>query len=152
MSSHAVLPAEPLDVLIMGAGVSGIGLAAYLRRHQPGKVFAILESRERAGGTWDLFRYPGIRSDSDLYTFGFDFKPWTKDKSLADAKDILEYLSETVDEYALEPFIQYKQKVVSADWQSDTGLWAVQVEDGQLGQNPHCPLPLAVQCRWLLSL
>ncbi len=85
MSSHTALPIEPLDVLIIGAGVSGIGAAAYLRRHQPNKVFAILESRERMGGTWDLFRYPGIRSDSDLYTFGFDFKPWTKAKSLADA-------------------------------------------------------------------
>lgn len=145
MSSHAVLPAEPLDVLIMGAGVSGIGAAAYLRRRQPGKVFAILESRERAGGTWDLFRYPGIRSDSDLYTFGFDFKPWTKAKSLADAKDILEYLSETVEEYGLQPFIQYKQKVVSANWQSDKGLWAVEVEDGNLGEIR------TVQCRWLFS-
>lgn len=81
MSSHTALPVEPLDILIMGAGVSGIGAAAYLRRHQPHKRFAILESRERMGGTWDLFRYPGIRSDSDLYTFGFDFKPWTKAKS-----------------------------------------------------------------------
>ncbi|PYY78006.1 hypothetical protein DNK59_31535, partial [Pseudomonas sp. TKO26] len=98
----AFLPPVPLDVLIMGAGVSRFGLAAYLRRHQPGKVFAILESRERAGGTWDLFRYPGIRSDSDLYTFGFDFQPWPKDKSLADAQDIPASLSETVDEYALE--------------------------------------------------
>ncbi|HHM6165687.1 TPA: NAD(P)-binding protein [Pseudomonas aeruginosa] len=108
MSSHTALPIEPLDVLIIGAGVSGIGAAAYLRRHQPNKVFAILESRERMGGTWDLFRYPGIRSDSDLYTFGFDFKPWTKAKSLADAADILEYLREAVAEYQLDPFIQYR--------------------------------------------
>lgn len=134
MSSHTALPIEPLDVLIIGAGVSGIGAAAYLRRHQPHKVFAILESRERMGGTWDLFRYPGIRSDSDLYTFGFDFKPWTKAKSLADAADILEYLREAVAEYQLDPFIQYRQKVVSANWQSDKGLWAVCVEDG-----PGCP-------------
>lgn len=145
MSSHAVLPTEPLDVLIMGAGVSGIGAAAYLRRNQPGKVFAILESRERAGGTWDLFRYPGIRSDSDLFTFGFDFKPWTKDKSLADAEDILEYLKETVDEYGLAPLIQYQQKVVSANWQSDKGLWAVQVEDGHRG------VTRTIQCRWLFG-
>lgn len=75
MPSHTDLPLEPLDVLIMGAGVSGIGAAAYLRRDQPHKVIAILESREQMGGTRDLFRYPGIRSDSDLYTFGFDFKP-----------------------------------------------------------------------------
>lgn len=113
MSSHTALPIEPLDVLIIGAGVSGIGAAAYLRRHQPHKVFAILESRERMGGTWDLFRYPGIRSDSDLYTFGFDFKPWTKAKSLADAADILEYLREAVAEYQLDPFIQYRQKTAA---------------------------------------
>lgn len=78
MPSHTDLPLEPLDVLIMGAGVSGIGAAAYLRRDQPHKVIAILESREQMGGTRDLFRYPGIRSDSDLYTFGFDFKPRRK--------------------------------------------------------------------------
>ncbi|MFO6062638.1 flavin-containing monooxygenase, partial [Pseudomonas aeruginosa] len=145
MSSHTALPIEPLDVLIIGAGVSGIGAAAYLRRHQPNKVFAILESRERMGGTWDLFRYPGIRSDSDLYTFGFDFKPWTKAKSLADAADILEYLREAVAEYQLDPFIQYRQKVVSANWQSDKGLWAVCVEDG------HTAETRTIECRWLFS-
>lgn len=145
MSSHTALPIEPLDVLIIGAGVSGIGAAAYLRRHQPHKVFAILESRERMGGTWDLFRYPGIRSDSDLYTFGFDFKPWTKAKSLADAADILEYLREAVAEYQLDPFIQYRQKVVSANWQSDKGLWAVCVEDG------HTAETRTIECRWLFS-
>ncbi len=110
MSSHTALPIEPLDVLIIGAGVSGIGAAAYLRRHQPHKVFAILESRERMGGTWDLFRYPGIRSDSDLYTFGFDFKPWTKAKSLADAADILEYLREAVAEYQFASRTATRQK------------------------------------------
>lgn len=145
MSSHTALPVEPLDILIMGAGVSGIGAAAYLRRHQPDKTFAILESRERMGGTWDLFRYPGIRSDSDLYTFGFDFKPWTKAKSLADAADILEYLREAIDEYQLEPLIQYQQKVVSANWQSDRGLWAVRIEEGQTAQ------VRTLECRWLFS-
>ncbi|MGK0160393.1 flavin-containing monooxygenase [Pseudomonas mosselii] len=145
MPSHTALAVEPLDILIMGAGVSGIGAAAYLRRHQPAKTFAILESRERMGGTWDLFRYPGIRSDSDLYTFGFDFKPWTKAKSLADAADILEYLREAIDEYQLEPFIQYQQKVVSANWQSDRGLWAVRIEEGQTAQ------VRTLECRWLFS-
>ncbi|MDU9390215.1 NAD(P)/FAD-dependent oxidoreductase [Pseudomonas sp. zfem002] len=145
MSSHNALPVEPLDILIIGAGVSGIGAAAYLRRNQPNKTFAILESRERMGGTWDLFRYPGIRSDSDLFTFGFDFKPWTKAKSLADAADILEYLREAIDEYALDPYIQYQQKVVSANWQSDKGLWAVQIEDGRTTETR------TVECRWLFS-
>lgn len=145
MSSHTALPVEPLDILIIGAGVSGIGAAAYLRRNQPNKTFAILESRERMGGTWDLFRYPGIRSDSDLYTFGFDFKPWTKAKSLADAADILEYLGEAIDEHQLAPFIQYQQKVISANWQSERGLWAVRIEDGQTAQ------VRTLECRWLFS-
>ncbi|PYG78381.1 MULTISPECIES: NAD(P)/FAD-dependent oxidoreductase [unclassified Pseudomonas] len=145
MSSHTALPVEPLDILIIGAGVSGIGAAAYLRRNQPNKTFAILESRERMGGTWDLFRYPGIRSDSDLYTFGFDFKPWTKAKSLADAADILEYLDEAIDEHQLAPFIQYQQKVISANWQSERGLWAVRIEDGQTAQIR------TLECRWLFS-
>ena len=93
----------------------------------------------------DLFRYPGIRSDSDLYTFGFDFKPRTKAKSLADASDILEYLHETIDEYALAPFIHYKQQVISANWQTDKGLWAVQVEDGYTAKIR------VIECRWLFS-
>ena len=96
-------------------------------------------------GTQDLFRYPGIRSDSDLYTFGFDFKPRTKAKSLADASDILEYLHETIDEYALAPFIHYKQQVISANWQTDKGLWAVQVEDGYTAKIR------VIECRWLFS-
>ncbi len=145
MSSHTALPVEPLDILIMGAGVSGIGAAAYLRRYQPNKTFTILESRERMGGTWDLFRYPGIRSDSDLYTFGFDFKPWTKAKSLADAADIIEYLREAIDEHELDALIQYKQTVISANWQSDKGLWAVLVDDGHMGQLR------TVECRWLFG-
>ncbi len=136
---------EPLDVLIVGAGVSGIGLAAYLRRKQPGKRFTILESRERIGGTWDLFKYPGIRSDSDLYTFGFDFKPWIKNKSLADARDILEYLHQTVEEFDLESVIQYQQRVESADWKSAEGLWSVQVRDGIRGEIR------TVRTRWLFS-
>ena len=136
---------EPLDVLIIGAGVSGIGLAAYLRRKQPGKRFSILEARERMGGTWDLFKYPGIRSDSDLYTFGFDFKPWVKNKTLADARDILEYLRETVEEFDLGPVIQYQQQVESADWLSGEGLWAVRVRDG-IGGDVR-----TVRTRWLFS-
>lgn len=145
MSSQSVPLEEPLDVLIVGAGVSGIGLAAYLRRKQPGKRFAILESRERLGGTWDLFKYPGIRSDSDFYTFGFDFKPWGKNKTLADGRDILEYLHEAVEENGLESTIQYQQKVESADWLSGEGLWAVRVLDGACGETR------TVMTRWLFS-
>ncbi len=145
MPTQAKFSEELLDVLIVGAGVSGIGLAAYLRRNQPEKRFAILESRVRLGGTWDLFRYPGIRSDSDLYTFGFDFKPWEKDKTLADARDILEYLHETVNEFSLEDTIHYQQRVESADWLSAEGVWAVQVRDCVVDQ------VRTVKCRWLFS-
>lgn len=145
MPSQSAHLDEPLDVLIVGAGISGIGMAAYLRRKQPGKRFAILESRERMGGTWDLFRYPGIRSDSDFYTFGFDFKPWGKDKNLADGRDILEYLQEAIEENGLETAIQYQQQVESANWLSAEGLWAVRVRDGVRGETR------TVMTRWLFS-
>jgi cation diffusion facilitator CzcD-associated flavoprotein CzcO len=145
MSEQASLPDEQLDVLIIGAGLSGIGTAAYLRRKQPSKQFVILEARDNLGGTWDLFRYPGIRSDSDLYTFGYDFKPWTKEKSLADAKDILGYLRETTTEYQLEPYIRYRQRVISANWRSDQGRWEVLIEHVTSKEQR------TVSCQWLFS-
>src|SRR5581483_5085540 len=92
------LAGSHVDVLIVGAGISGIGAGYHLRTKAPGKSFAILEARDAIGGTWDLFRYPGIRSDSDLHTFGYEFKPWTSDNAIADAHEILAYLDETVDE------------------------------------------------------
>ncbi len=93
---------EIIDVLIVGAGLSGIGAAVHLTKKCPGKSFAIVEARERLGGTWDLFRYPGIRSDSDMYTLGYNFKPWTARRAIADAPSILDYLNETVAEYDLD--------------------------------------------------
>ena len=92
-------PAEHLDVLIIGAGLSGIGTACRLKQEHPGRTVALLESRSRPGGTWDLFRYPGIRSDSDLYTFGYDFRPWREEKAIADGPSILRYLKDTAAEY-----------------------------------------------------
>ena len=105
-----------INVLIIGAGISGIGMAVYLRKLQPKKKFLIVEGRENIGGTWDLFKYPGIRSDSDLFTFGYDFKPWQKGKSFASAKEILEYLTDVVEEYNLKQNIAFGQKVISANW------------------------------------
>ena len=102
---------EHFDVLIVGAGISGIGSGVHLQKKCPAKSYAILEGRERLGGTWDLFRYPGIRSDSDMYTLGYVFKPWTHDKAIADAPTILDYLHETVSEYGLEEKIRYKRHV-----------------------------------------
>lgn len=115
MSCEADAPAaEHLDVLIVGAGISGIGAGHYLTTGLPDKSFAILEARADLGGTWDLFRYPGIRSDSDLHTFGYEFKPWRDAESIADAPQILAYLRETVRENRLESRIRYHHKVLGA--------------------------------------
>ncbi|MFF0480770.1 flavin-containing monooxygenase [Streptomyces sp. NPDC004435] len=119
---------EHLDVLIVGAGISGIGAGRYLRHGHPARSFAILEARGASGGTWDLFRYPGIRSDSDLYTFGYEFKPWRDRESIADASRVLSYLRETATENGLDAHIRYHHKVVSAAWSSATARWTVGVE------------------------
>lgn len=120
---------EVLDVLIVGAGLSGIGAAAEIRRQFPGKTIVILESRDRLGGTWDLFRYPGIRSDSDMYTLGFKAKPWRKAKSIVDGPSILNYLQEMANESGVGPAIQYGKQVESADWSSTRCEWTVTVRD-----------------------
>lgn len=124
-----------VDVLIMGAGLSGIGAACHLQHECPNKSYLILESRNAMGGTWDLFRYPGIRSDSDMYTLGYNFKPWTNPKAIADGESIREYIKETAQEYGIEKHIQYGRKVVSADWDSQKALWNVQVEEIESGES-----------------
>lgn len=121
-------PMEHFDVLIVGAGISGIGAAYHLQTKCPGKTYAILEGREALGGTWDLFRYPGIRSDSDMYTLGFSFKPWTKECAIADGNAILEYLIETAQENHIDEHIRYSQLVRSAAWSSETARWILTVE------------------------
>ncbi|MEV4517756.1 NAD(P)/FAD-dependent oxidoreductase [Dactylosporangium sp. NPDC049525] len=127
-------PVEHLDVLIVGAGISGIGAGRYLRTELPGKTFAILEARAASGGTWDLFRYPGIRSDSDLHTFGYEFKPWRDEESIADAPRILAYLRETATENGLDDHIRYHHRVVSASWSSDEARWSVEVDRADTGE------------------
>ena len=116
------------DVLIVGAGLSGSGAAAHLQRRSPGRSYQILEMRDAMGGTWDLFRYPGIRSDSDMHTLGFNFKPWKAQKAIADGPAIREYIHETADEYGVNPNIRYGHKVVSASWDSDAAQWTVEVK------------------------
>ncbi len=121
-----------VDVLIVGAGISGLGMGHYLATTLPGKSFAILDGRDAIGGTWDLFRYPGIRSDSDLHTFGYEFKPWTSDNAIADAHEILDYLHEVIEEDDLGRRIYLQHKIVKADFSSETARWTVTVErDGQ---------------------
>lgn len=116
---------QHVDVLIIGAGLSGIGAAAHLRRECPGKSFALIERRESVGGTWDLFRYPGIRSDSDMFTLGYNFKPWTADKSIADGESILNYIKETAEEYDINDHIHYGLKVIGVSWSSENAAWTV---------------------------
>jgi len=119
---------EHFDVLIIGAGLSGVGAGVHLQRNCPGRTYAILESREAIGGTWDLFRYPGIRSDSDMYTLGYSFKPWSDEDSIAAGEKIRDYIRETAREYRVEDHIRFGHKVLSAEWSSEEALWTVTVE------------------------
>jgi cation diffusion facilitator CzcD-associated flavoprotein CzcO len=123
-----------VDVLIVGAGISGIGAAYYLQRDQPSKTFAILESRAAIGGTWDLFRYPGIRSDSDLHTFGYEFKPWTDADAIADGSAILDYMRETVAENGLQRHIRFHHSVKCVSWSSEHARWTAEIERTDTGE------------------
>jgi len=134
-----------VDVLIVGAGLSGIGAACHLRRDCPDRSFMILESREASGGTWDLFRYPGIRSDSDMYTFGYGFKTWHDKSSIADGHKILSYIRETAAEYDVERHIRYQHKVVSANWSSTDQRWLVTAERGDTGEQ------VTISCQFIFS-
>ena len=141
MTNHS----ESIDVLIIGAGLSGIGGACHLRRNSPDRSFMILESREASGGTWDLFRYPGIRSDSDMYTFGYGFKPWSDKSSIADGHKILSYIREAAAEYDVEQHIRYQHKVVSASWSSTQSRWLVTAERGHTGER------VTISCKFIFS-
>ena len=114
---------EHFDVIIVGAGLSGIGAAARLKMECPNKTFAILEGRERMGGTWDLFRYPGVRSDSDMFTLGYRFSPWRDPKAIADAPAILNYIRDTSREFKLDDHVRYAHRVTRAEWSSETAAW-----------------------------
>ena len=119
---------EHFDVLIIGAGLSGIGAGYHLQTKCPTKSFAILESRDSIGGTWDLFRYPGIRSDSDMFTLGYSFKPWTEPKAIADGPRILNYVRETATENGIDRKIRFRHRVKHASWSTKEARWTVEVE------------------------
>jgi monooxygenase len=138
-----ILMSEHFDVLIVGAGLSGIGAACHLRKHCPDKTFAILEGREAMGGTWDLFRYPGIRSDSDMYTLGYNFKAWNEPQVIADGDRIRNYIKEAAHDGGVDKAVRYGHKVKSASWSSDTGTWSVEVTR-QSGET------VQLSCRWLM--
>jgi cation diffusion facilitator CzcD-associated flavoprotein CzcO len=122
------------DVIIVGAGLSGIGAAHHLQTRCPGKTYAILEGRERLGGTWDLFRYPGIRSDSDMHTLGYSFRPWTNPKAIADGPAILSYIRDTAESAGIDRHIRYRHKVERAHWSSADARWTVEARDGTTGE------------------
>ncbi|HEY7257402.1 MAG TPA: NAD(P)/FAD-dependent oxidoreductase [Solirubrobacterales bacterium] len=124
---------EHLDVLIVGAGISGIGAARHLQRRCPGKSYAILEARGASGGTWDLYRYPGVRSDSDIHTLGFGFKPWRGERSLADGDAILAYVREAAAETGVDRRIRFHHRVVRVEWSSEGSRWEVEVERTDTG-------------------
>ncbi|MGH7288882.1 MAG: flavin-containing monooxygenase [Myxococcota bacterium] len=134
---------EHFDVLIVGAGISGIGAGYHLQTLCPTRSYAILEGRERIGGTWDLFRYPGIRSDSDMYTLGYSFRPWTNAKAIADGSAILEYLHETASAYGIDRSIRFRHLVKRASWSSETARWTVDVERGEARE------PVRFTCNFL---
>src|SRR3954454_22240564 len=121
----AEMQAEHVDVLIVGAGLSGIGAAHHLQEKCPGKTYAILEARDDMGGTWDLFRYPGIRSDSDMFTLGYSFRPWQEAEAIADGPSIWRYIHDTAREGGIDQHIRYHHRVTRAEWSSEDAQWSV---------------------------
>ena len=126
---------EHVDVLIVGAGLSGIGAACHLSRECPDKTYLIVERRQAIGGTWDLFRYPGVRSDSDMFTFGYKFRPWNATRTLADGPSIKAYVEATADEYHVRDRIRFGLKIVRASWSGRAGVWTVEAADEATGES-----------------
>jgi cation diffusion facilitator CzcD-associated flavoprotein CzcO len=137
---------EHVDVLIVGAGLSGIGAACHLERRCPQKRYAILEARGASGGTWDLFRYPGIRSDSDMYTLGYAFRPWDGTASIADGPSILRYIRDTAREHGVDRHIRYHHRVVRADWSGAEARWTVQAERADTGETVRLTCDFLLAC------
>ena len=134
------------DILIIGAGLAGVGTAARLSGDCPGKSMALLERREAMGGTWDLFRYPGIRSDTDMYTYGYLLRPWDSPRTLGDGDTIRQYIVDTAQQYGIDKKIHYGLKIISADWSSQRQLWQLQAEHAATGQVRHYTCAFLISC------
>lgn len=134
------------DVLIIGAGLSGIGMACHLKQHSPNKTFAILERRQAIGGTWDLFRYPGIRSDSDMASFGYDFRPWDGLSILADGTSIRQYINQTAQEFDVQGKVHFSLKIVHANWNSSQQYWEVEALNEQTQERIHYSCNFLIPC------
>ena len=132
----AATATQHFDVLIVGAGISGVGGAYHLTKQCPNKSFVVLETQESFGGTWLTHKYPGIRSDSDLYTFGYRFKPWVG-APIASAAEILKYMSEVIEENDLTPHIRYGHKIKTAQWSSAENLWTIEAVRADTGETVH---------------
>ncbi len=143
---------EHFDVLIVGAGLSGVGAACRLQKACPAKSYAILESRDDLGGTWDLFRYPGVRSDSDMFTLSYSFRPWTHAKAIAGGRTILTYIRDTAREYGVDEKIRFGCRVKAASWSSADARWTVEVERGDGTRDRPADLRLPPDVRRLLRL
>ncbi|MGY4828993.1 flavin-containing monooxygenase [Sphaerotilaceae bacterium SBD11-9] len=137
---------EHVDVLIVGAGLSGIGAAHHLQAECPGRSYLILEARDAIGGTWDLFRYPGVRSDSDMYTLGYSFRPWTNPRAIADGPAILDYVRDTAREGGIEPHIRFGHRVKSASWSSAEARWTLQAERLPCGERVEFSCSFLFMC------
>ena len=123
-----------VDVLIIGAGVAGIGVACHLTRDCPDKSFAVLERRQNIGGTWDLFRFPGIRTDSDVFSYGYEFRPWDGIKVMVDGETIREYLNDSAREYGVDKKVRFGLKILRADWKSESAQWTVTAREEATGE------------------
>jgi len=137
---------EHLDVVVVGAGLSGIGAGYHLQTECPGRSYAILEARDSIGGTWDLFRYPGIRSDSDMYTLGYPFRPWENAKSIADGGSILDYVRETAREYGIDRKIRFSHRAVRAEWSTDEQRWTVEAHRTDTGETVRISCSFLFMC------
>ena len=146
MNPAAGPPSDHVDVLIVGAGLSGVGAACHLTLRCPSKTFAVVEARESMGGTWDLFRYPGVRSDSDMFTLGYSFRPWSDPKAIADAPSILDYIRDTAREFGVDGKIRYQHRVVRAEWSTPDARWTVDIDRGDTGERVRMTCSFLFTC------